>query len=701
MTTESTCVHAQRRHPQQMVAVTPVRQRHVLPRDEPDRCARSVLPGAFAHIPVWPSEEPGHAPASAHSQYLPLQRKLAVGLANDPLEAQADVLAEQALRGGVSMRTAAEAPALRRTGTTRVAPVEAPPLVHTVLGTAGVPLDAEARAFMEPRFGRDFGAVRIHTDHQAAASARVIGASAYTVGQHIVFAAGSYTPGTDDGKRLLAHELAHTLQQDAGTAAARRDVVRCRRVPNATTLAATLPAGGTDLAAHEAGLVRLLHSAWRELTPANRLKVRTDAAAFGIAGPTEAILFAALAAGSRDQILQFAQAMRAADPSVTLGDPRLIDIGARPATPDTANIAKLVQGADKIFDAVASGARNTDLSDIFGPSHVAAARAKFARGRAAMHRLQTARKIVTDRSGYNEEVELGGLTNSSQIALASSNIDNPTQADSISTMVHESMHAGNASVTDLGYIGSNSFTEMTAADKLDNAADYEVIANRILTPTAAAAFPGKKFVPAGTTVGAVTRPALTQRQSAMRQASEAYRGAWTTGLNLHTLFVREYTHPAEWNTLDLHAEFGVAAGTHFADSLPYWSKVENMTIHQRPGINAAAGAAPTSPVTQIDIAQSEGVIRKLAQGMDVATMTEPAAILLESKASAAQKTEMAKGAVEEGKVLVSLIRSEKVGEITGRVERDERVIARLVQADKAANFFDDVLAPKSPSTFAN
>ncbi|WP_284269092.1 eCIS core domain-containing protein [Bradyrhizobium iriomotense] len=93
----------------------------------------------------------------------------------------------------------------------------APPIVHDVLRSPGQPLDAATRSFMEPRFGHDFGDVRIHSDHAAAESARAVGACAYTVGQAIAFADGEYRPGADSGRRLLAHELAHTLQQ-AGAA---------------------------------------------------------------------------------------------------------------------------------------------------------------------------------------------------------------------------------------------------------------------------------------------------------------------------------------------------------------------------------------------------------------------------------------------------------------------------------------------------
>ena len=87
-------------------------------------------------------------------------------------------------------------------------------LVHDVLRSPGRPLDAPTRAFFEPRFGRDFAAVRIHDDGQAAASARSVGALAYTVGRDIVFGTGEYAAGTDAGRRLLAHELAHAVQQD-------------------------------------------------------------------------------------------------------------------------------------------------------------------------------------------------------------------------------------------------------------------------------------------------------------------------------------------------------------------------------------------------------------------------------------------------------------------------------------------------------
>ena len=77
----------------------------------------------------------------------------------------------------------------------------------------GAPLPTSERAFFEPRFGRDFSDVRIHTGAAADTSARSIQARAYTLGRDIAFAKGEYTPSTPAGRRLLAHELTHTVQQ--------------------------------------------------------------------------------------------------------------------------------------------------------------------------------------------------------------------------------------------------------------------------------------------------------------------------------------------------------------------------------------------------------------------------------------------------------------------------------------------------------
>ena len=107
-----------------------------------------------------------------------------------------------------SKRLTLQRSAMRHSGLSSV-----PPLVHEVLRSSGQMLDPKTRSFMEPRFGHDFGSVRVHADAKAAESARAVNALAYVAGQHAVFGAGQYAPGTDAGQRLLAHELAHVVQQ--------------------------------------------------------------------------------------------------------------------------------------------------------------------------------------------------------------------------------------------------------------------------------------------------------------------------------------------------------------------------------------------------------------------------------------------------------------------------------------------------------
>ncbi len=84
----------------------------------------------------------------------------------------------------------------------------------------GIPLSKDLLAYFEPRFGEDFSSVRVHTDASAAQSARYVNANAYTVGHDLVFGFGQFKPGTHDGKRLIAHELVHVVQQKGSMVAA-------------------------------------------------------------------------------------------------------------------------------------------------------------------------------------------------------------------------------------------------------------------------------------------------------------------------------------------------------------------------------------------------------------------------------------------------------------------------------------------------
>lgn len=105
---------------------------------------------------------------------------------------------------------------LQRQPADRTASTAVPPIVHEVLRSPGQPLDAETRAYFEPRFGHDFSQVRIHTDARAVESAQAVNALAYTVGRDVVLGRRVYVPNTLEGRKLLAHELAHVVQQRDG-----------------------------------------------------------------------------------------------------------------------------------------------------------------------------------------------------------------------------------------------------------------------------------------------------------------------------------------------------------------------------------------------------------------------------------------------------------------------------------------------------
>ncbi len=142
---------------------------------------------------------------------------LTVAPSGDIHEQEADRAAEQVMRDRApGPRTATAPPRLQRLSSAP-AMAQTPPVVQKVLRGSGAPLDAAARRFFEPRFGHDFSRVRVHHDREADAAARSVDARAFTFGRQIVFADGEYAPHTPAGRQLMAHELAHTIQQSAAS----------------------------------------------------------------------------------------------------------------------------------------------------------------------------------------------------------------------------------------------------------------------------------------------------------------------------------------------------------------------------------------------------------------------------------------------------------------------------------------------------
>lgn len=159
---------------------------------EADRVADRVM-----RMPAETHDNPGAATLGASNHAL--QRKCACGGTPGP-SGECEACRKKRL-------------SLQRRAASSDGPTDVPSIVYDVLRSPGRPLDAETRAFMEPRFGYDFSDVRVHAGGQAARSARSVKAQAYAVGNDLVFGAGQYAPETTVGKKLLAHELTHVVQQ--------------------------------------------------------------------------------------------------------------------------------------------------------------------------------------------------------------------------------------------------------------------------------------------------------------------------------------------------------------------------------------------------------------------------------------------------------------------------------------------------------
>jgi hypothetical protein len=207
-----------------------------------------------------------------------LQAKLSVSQPGDLYEEEADRVAEQVMR----MPESSPAARIQRMCAgceeelQREATVEGDALNERAgaiepylasLPSRGQPLPEATRAYMEPRFGVDFGQVRVHTDNAAAESARGVDAVAFTVGRDIVFGAGRYAPESEPGRRLLAHELTHVIQQGAARPQLDRQAAPAPAAPAQAAPAAAAPAAApaTDAAIEALDLAATAKNAAYEL----------------------------------------------------------------------------------------------------------------------------------------------------------------------------------------------------------------------------------------------------------------------------------------------------------------------------------------------------------------------------------------------------------------------------------------------------
>ncbi|MBT6456379.1 MAG: DUF4157 domain-containing protein [Gammaproteobacteria bacterium] len=158
-----------------------------------------------------------------------LQTKLKIGQPGDKYEQEADRVADQVMLSPVQKQQqqpcsscTKQNPIISQLQTKPRSSLKnnhsvIPASVQQVIQSSGKPIDSQTRAFFKPRLAHDFSRVRLHTDAKAAQSATDVNARAYTVGNHISFANGLYNPASSQGKKLLAHELVHVMQQSQNT----------------------------------------------------------------------------------------------------------------------------------------------------------------------------------------------------------------------------------------------------------------------------------------------------------------------------------------------------------------------------------------------------------------------------------------------------------------------------------------------------
>jgi hypothetical protein len=182
--------------------------------EPPVRAARAPIVSPPERAPSVASQAAGNQAMQHLLRKVAIQAKMKVSQPGDKYEWEADQMADQVLAAPADPLGRGEPARIQRCveqPTTRLD--GAPDSVDRILTSPGRPLDLKLQQDMEQRFGHDFSRVRVHSDAAAEQSAQDVNANAYTAGHNIVFGAGQFAPGTNEGRRLIAHELTHTIQQ--------------------------------------------------------------------------------------------------------------------------------------------------------------------------------------------------------------------------------------------------------------------------------------------------------------------------------------------------------------------------------------------------------------------------------------------------------------------------------------------------------
>lgn len=221
-------------------------------RQEPETVAENMTAREALRVPSWDFSKIALFSPGRTNRAQPLsvsgarpgvmQPKLAIGPVDDPLEREADAIADQMTRMSDNKDETAQKLQIKPRAASNAPPLgEAPGIVHEVLRSSGQPLDKPTRTRFESRLGHDFSQVRIHTGPRAAESAKSLNALAYTAGPNVVFGLSAAV----NRQRLLAHELVHVLQQSSGKSSflQRQESAEGESLPGGPGMERTVPEG--------------------------------------------------------------------------------------------------------------------------------------------------------------------------------------------------------------------------------------------------------------------------------------------------------------------------------------------------------------------------------------------------------------------------------------------------------------------------
>jgi len=254
------------------------------PQSDPAATANGV-------VPAW-EHRPGHEPEL--TDRLPIQLKLSVGAVNDPLEHEADAMADKVMRAPETSLVQPEQscsscdyddqhihlkPLANQITPFIQAKSDSPgPVSDLVSGRInstrgkGSAIDRDTKSFMESRFGADFSKVNIHYNDESAQLSTALNAKAFTVSNDIYFNSSQYQPETSTGRHLLAHELTHTIQQSGSKRADNATTIRRSPESDAKALSQKLHDALTAAKVDEPAVLTLLGSLGRDPAKAALLK---------------------------------------------------------------------------------------------------------------------------------------------------------------------------------------------------------------------------------------------------------------------------------------------------------------------------------------------------------------------------------------------------------------------------------------------